>query len=144
MDEKKEKKLEWISHPARYRVKTTILLILFFIAISAGVYFTFESAFLAFLSMLILVVSLSSYFFPTKYKLTESGVTIKGILTERFKPWDYFHSYYCDKHGVCLSTFSYPSRLDPFRGFSLQFRRDNREEVINFIKQFLKLAEPKK
>jgi len=136
--------LSWASHPARLRPKTTAVLVLFITALAVGIYFSFESIFLSLFSIVVLLASLSSFFFPIRYMLDEEGVTIKGVLTKRTKPWNYFHSYYYDRHGVQLSTFSYPSRLDPFRGFSLQFGKDNKGEVIEFVGRYLSKAEARR
>ena len=147
MPPKKKKEmgsLSWTSHPARLRPKTTIILILFITGLAVGIYFSFESIFLSLFSIIVLVASLSSFFFPIRYTLDDEGVTIKGIFTKRTRSCSYFHSYYYDRKGVQLSTFSYPSRLDPFRGFSLQFGKGNKDAVIEFVVRFLKKAEARR
>ncbi|MGQ9706297.1 MAG: hypothetical protein ACUVWP_04745 [bacterium] len=136
--------LSWTSHPARLRPKTTTLLIIFITGLAVGIYFSFDSLFLSLFSIVVLVASLSSFFFPIRYTLDEKGATIKGVFTKRTKPWTYFHSYYYDRHGLQLSTFSYPSRLDPFRGFSIQFGKNNRDDVIEFVGRHLKKAEARR
>jgi len=144
MTAKKERKnpqeLAWLAHPARERPKATILLALFLLALEVGIYFSFQSLFIALLSALFIVGSLSTYFFPTKYKLDAQGVTVKGLLFRHNRPWRQFRIYYADRRGVQLSTFLRPSRLDPFRGMSLLFSTDNREQVLAFIKERLTKA----
>lgn len=145
--EKNKKKLQevsWTAHPARERPRTTILLLLFLVALEVGIYFSFQSFFIVLLAAAFLFTSLSSYFFPTRYKANSEGITVKGIFFRQMRPWSHFRIYYADKRGVQLSTFTRPSRLDPFRGTSLLFSKDNREEVLAFIKERLAQAKEKR
>lgn len=144
MNDKEDEIYEWVSFPARERVKTTVILTAFLILLFLGIWFTFKSFLILLLSIVILSVSLWSYYTPKWYKLNGEGVEVRTLITKRFKPWNYFHSYYWDKRGVQLSTFTYPSRLDPFRGLSLMFGGDNREEVIEFIGKYLDVAEERR
>lgn len=135
---------EWVSFPARERIKTTIILLVFLILFFIGVYYSFRSLVILIMSVVILGVSLWSYFTPKWYKMNNEGVEIRTLITKRRKPWKYFKSYYYDKKGIQLSTFSYPSRLDTFRGFSLLFGKNNKAEVIEFIDVYLNSAEKKR
>jgi uncharacterized protein (DUF58 family) len=132
--------LSWTAHPARERPRATILLALFIVALEIGIYYSFQSLFVVLLALAFLVVSLSAYIFPTGYLLDGEGVTVKGIIFRQTRPWRQFRTYYADKRGVQLSTFVRPSRLDPFRGVSLLFSKDNREEVLAFVRQRMATA----
>jgi hypothetical protein len=92
----------------------------------------------------ILVLSLYNHFFPSYYRLDESGAEVRVLFSERRRGWDFFRSYYADDIGIMLSTFTYASRLDSFRGMNLRFSKENREAVIGFIKERLPAAERKK
>lgn len=92
----------------------------------------------------VLVLSLYNHFFPSYYRLDESGAEVRILLSKRRRKWDFFRSYYADNIGVMLSTFTYASRLDSFRGMNLRFSKENREAVIGFIKERLPPAERKK
>jgi hypothetical protein len=132
--------LIWTAHPAKERPRATILLVLFIIALEIGIYFSFQSLFIVLLAPVFLVASLSAFIFPTSYRLDYEGVTVKGVIFRHTRPWTQFRTYYADKRGVQLSTFVRPSRLDPFRGMSLLFSKDNREEVLGFVRQRLAIA----
>lgn len=46
-----------------------------------------------------------------------------------------FGCFYSDKHGVMLSTFKTPRRLDPFRGLSVRFSKtqSEKDELLKFL-----------
>jgi hypothetical protein len=92
----------------------------------------------------VLVASLYNHFFPSYYKLDASGAEVRVLFSRRKRDWDYFRSYYADRMGVMLSTFTYASRLDSFRGMNLRVSDDNREEVVDFLKRYLPRADRKK
>jgi hypothetical protein len=74
----------------------------------------------------------ASFFLPTHYTLTDETVTVRGLVSRREKPWTDFRSYLVDREGILLSPFEERSRLERFRGLSLQFH-GNREEVVAFV-----------
>jgi len=92
----------------------------------------------------IILFSLQAHLLPRDYRLDDEGVTIRVFGAAKSQPWGFFHSYYADKLGVMLSTFSYPSRLDPFRGFNLRFAAGNRDEVVAFVAAHLPYAEERR
>ena len=90
---------------------------------------------------LILLFSLQGHFLPRRFHLDDEGVAVDAAGWRRFRPWSNFHSYYADRLGIMLSTFSYPSRLDSFRGVNLRFGPANRAEVTAFVAERLPRAE---
>lgn len=84
------------------------------------------------LAVLLLWGQVASFFLPTRYTLTDDTVSVRGLLTRREKPWADFRSYFIDREGILLSPFAERSRLERFRGLSLQFH-GNRDEVIAFV-----------
>lgn len=85
------------------------------------------------ISFVFLFGSLSSFFFPTKYLMTDETITIRSVFRKNSVSWNRLKRYYIDKNGVFLSPFAQPSRLENFRGIYLRFG-DNRECVINYVK----------
>jgi len=74
----------------------------------------------------------AGFFLPTWYTLTDAGVSVRGLVSKRQKPWSDFRSYCVDDDGVLLSPFPSPSRLARFRGVSLQFH-GNRDDVVSYV-----------
>jgi hypothetical protein len=84
------------------------------------------------LAVLLVWGQVASFFLPTYYTLTDDTVTVRGIVSTREKPWTDFQSYLIDREGILLSPFAERSRLERFRGLSLQFH-GNRESVVAFV-----------
>jgi hypothetical protein len=111
--------------------------------VAAAIYFIWDSTLFAALGAVVLALSLHGHLLPRRYRLDEDGPSVSTLGVARRRPWDYFHSYYADRLGVMLSTFSYPSRLDSFRGMNLRFAGGNRDAVVAFVAARLPRAEKK-
>lgn len=111
---------------------------------AAAIYFVWDSALFAVLGAVVLALSLHGHLLPRRYRLDDDGVSVSAIRFKKRRPWDYFHSYYADRLGVMLSTFTYPSRLDSFRGVNLRFARGNRDDVVAFVAARLPAAEKRR
>lgn len=105
------------------------------------VYFTTTSILLTGLSVVIMLGSMSSFFLPTHYELTQDKVRIKYLFAKREREWEAYRSFYVDKNGVLLSPFSQPSRLENFREIYLRFEH-NKDQVVDFVKSKIKRPEP--
>ena len=124
--------IKWTVYPIKSNWKVSVGLIVFLVILCVAVYFSFDSVTFLLLSAVILICSLSPFFFPTTYMLKDESVVIKSLLRTFSREWGYFKSYYPSKSGVLLSPFSLPSRLENFRGLYIRFS-DNRSEVLDFI-----------
>ncbi len=133
--------LEWTVHPVRRKWWVSAVVIMFIAAVGATVKaLTDSEAFMA-LAMVILLMSLAKFFFPTKFKLSDLGVTIKTTTQTLFKEWKIYRSCYPDKKGILLSPFVEPSRLENFRGLYVMFEGNN-DEVTAFVRERIKRAHP--
>ena len=92
----------------------------------------FHAGYFTVLAVLLLWGQVAGFFLPTRYTLTDDTVTVRGVVARREKAWTDFRSYLVDREGVLLSPFAERSRLERFRGLSLQFH-GNRDEVIAFV-----------
>ncbi len=129
--------LKWVVHPFKRNKKKTVFLILFLILVWGLVYWSTLSLGYLLLAVFVLMASLSAYFFPTTYEMTDQKITVKYIATRKEKTWDTFRSFYADKNGVFLSPFPKPSRMENFRGLYVRYN-DNKEEVLNFVREHIK------
>jgi hypothetical protein len=92
------------------------------------------------IAVLLVWGQVAGFFLPTWYTLSEEGVSVRGLVTRKEKPWRDFRSYCVDRGGVLLSPFPVPSRLARFRGVSLQFHA-NRDEVLGFVGERMRRQE---
>ena len=124
--------LSWRYHPAaKNRVKTvlaTAVIALF----GAFVWWYSQSAIFAFLAALILTASLGVFFFPTRYTLTEEGLTVEFLGTKQVKKWGGFARTIPEASGIFLSPFSRKSFLEHYRGIFVRYD-GNKDEVDRFV-----------
>ena len=123
----------WQVHPLRENWTRSILLLLFLLLLFSGIYWLFQSAFVALLSAIFVTSSLYRYFVPFRYEFYEHQLVVTAPLYRLTKSWDTFRSFYVDNNGVLLSPFAKPSRLENFRGVYVRFGA-NRSEVLDFIR----------
>lgn len=133
---KESRDLTWRIHPFMENAKISVMVIGIIVFICSVVYISFSSIFWVVLSFIFLFVSLSPFFFPTNFSMNDKEVKVKRVFTTIIRPWERFKGFYYDKNGVQLTPFTYPSRLDSYRGLFLKFG-NNKKEIIDFIKKHL-------
>jgi hypothetical protein len=126
--------LSWVSHPARIRKLATTLVVIFLLAVYILVFEITHSMVMVVFAILLFTMSLSTFFFPTRYEVTPEKVTIRYLFTTVQKDMSSFRSYFPDGNGVLLSPFVGPSRLENFRGVYLRYHQ-NKEDVDAFMKK---------
>ena len=126
--------LSWVSHPARARRKTAIFVLLFMHACFIVVYSVSQSIYMVSLAGLVFMVSLSTFFFATRYEISKEKVKVKYLFKSVEKEMKQFRSFYPDRHGLLLSPFPRPSRLENFRGLFIRYHL-NKPEVDAFVKK---------
>jgi hypothetical protein len=124
--------LEWSVFPFTENLRKSAMVVLIIAGAGIVVHVAFKDVFLTLLSVVILLVSLHTFFTRTAYRLDDKGVTVTTVGIRTSKAWSAFKRYQADAKGVTLSPFAKPSRLDPFRSVRLLFG-GNRDEVVAFI-----------
>jgi len=125
--------LAWNCHPANRRPWVTAGVTGFILVCAMLVYIVMDSKAFATLALVILFASLAKFYFPTRYRLDDAGITVRTSTQTLHKEWSIYRSMYPDRNGVLLSPFAEPSRLENFRGLYLMFA-NNGDEVVEFIK----------
>jgi hypothetical protein len=101
----------------------------------------FRTTYFTVVAVLLVWGQVAGFFLPTRFALTGTGVSVRGLVSKREKDWGEFRSYYVDREGLLLSPFTERSRLERFRGVSLQFH-GNRDEVVAFVERVMSAGEP--
>lgn len=137
-DERKQTEplISWVVHPAKKRPVIAILVAAFVALIAVGIYSWTLSPLFTALCTLVLLGSLSGFFFPTRYELHDDFVAVKYTVTSIKKEWSQYRSYHKDRNGVLLSPFATLSRLENFRGIYLRFGDCDR--VMSLVKSKIK------
>lgn len=131
--------LQWTCHPVKRKPLVSVVVSLFIVALAVFVYWATMSNWFTVLAVVILLASLGKFYLPTKYRLSDKGITVKSTTQTLRKDWSLYRSCYPDKNGVLLSPFVGPSRLENFRGLYLMVG-DNLDEVVAFVKERIKRA----
>jgi hypothetical protein len=130
--------LTWTVHPLKQDVKKSVFLIAFIILICLLTYLNFSNPAFAVMAFVLLVISMRRFFIRTYYRLDESGIVINSLGSHKKLSWDYFKSFYEDKHGILLSPFKDKSYLENFRGAYLILPDQKRAQILDFIKKSIK------
>jgi hypothetical protein len=132
--------LEWRIHPLMENAWRSALLIVIIVASLVGVWFWGFPG-LVIPGALLLVVSVAPYLFPTRYRVTRSGIEIVFLGVRNFRGWEDFRNFYPHDVGVHLSTFKKLNALDSFRGSFIRFAPGNRESVLRFLDAHIRRPE---
>ncbi len=133
-------RLSWTAWPAGRNPTRALLALAFIGLLGWTIQSLFRTTYFTVVALLLVWSQISDFFLPTRYELDEEKVRVRGLIGRREKSWDEFRSYHVDPSGVLLSPFVERSRLERFRGTSLQFH-GNRDEVIAFVEQRMKVGE---
>jgi hypothetical protein len=134
--------LAWTVHPMKRKPIISFAVTVFVMLIALVVYGWTQSLWFMMLALVIMLGSLAKFYFPTSFKLSGRGVTVKTTTQTLFKEWSIYRSCYPDKKGILLSPFADPSRLENFRGLYVMFE-GNSEQVTAFCKERIALINRK-
>ncbi len=125
--------LSWTVHPIVENWRKSLLLGLFLALLLFGIYFGFQSIYVALISGIVLLGSLYKYFLPFHHQCEADRLIITSCCYRLERSWETFRSFYVDANGVLLSPFARPTRLENFRGVYVRFGKHTPEEVVDFI-----------
>ena len=125
--------LSWRSHPVRKGGQRMLIVLVVLTGFPIGLVFLY-GPFYGLLALVILGGALMSYFLPTDYNFYVGGLESVFLGVHRRFTWDQFRSFYPDRHGVLLSPFPRPSRLENFRGIYLRFD-DCRQQILEIVNE---------
>lgn len=98
-----------------------------------------HDALLAVAGPLFVLLSVSSWLFPTSYRLTDEALEVRSLGVTRARPWAEMRRMVVDATGVFLSPFERPHWLEAYRGVRL-LTGENRDQVVAFIEARLAAA----
>lgn len=125
--------LEWTSTPFFDFPLKAFLLSLFLIGFGVGFYYLtvvyWQMPLFYILSIAFLFIEIFPFFIPTSYQIYENKIVAHYGFIKVEKELDAYKCFYADKLGILLSTYSHPSRMDRFRGFSIRFSKSKDEKI---------------
>jgi hypothetical protein len=124
--------MNWTIHPAKRNLSKTVLSAAFIVAFVVIVA-VFYGLFWGLFGLIILFVSVHSYFFPTAYDVNDEEIKIKNIFMTQKRKLSEFRRVYEGKNGVLLSPFRRKTFLNQFRGVFVLLPEE-KERVLNFLR----------
>ena len=132
--------LRWTAHPLRENTAKSVALVITIIIVVFIVSIAFKELIFTIIAVVLLFVSLSRYFLPTTFELSNDKIKYRFCGYTRTREWSEFNCYYNCRGGVHLSPFIKPHRLDTFRGLFL-LCSENKEEVLAFVGRKVRKAQ---
>lgn len=134
-------KLSWTSHPFIDFPITSIFLVIFLIVLAVILWHVaiviWDMPLFYYLGFTIFVISMITYFIPTRYEFYETKIVIYYAMIKVERHYSDFKCFYSDKKGIMLGTFMKPRKLDGFRGQSIRFSKHQieKEDLIKLLEQ---------
>ena len=124
--------LTWSVWPARERPAAALVLLAAAVVLGVLVAKGTGDGVLGMAAPFFVLASLSSFLFPTVYRLTDDAVEVRSLGVWRTRPWKEMRRMTVDRTGVFLSPFEKRNWLDAYRGLRLLFG-GNRDQVVAFV-----------
>lgn len=131
----------WRAHPARERRAQAVMALGVIAAFCVVVFLAFASWAWTALCFVVLVASLSRFFFPSRFEIDDEGITARYPLRRMRLRWTELRRFVHDRYGGYLSTRARPSRLDAFKGMHILFGAQ-RDRVVATIDRLVKREHP--
>jgi len=103
------------------------------------VYGAFHALGWVILTAVFLIGSLRRFLFPTRYRLTTSGIEIRQAIGKVMRKWSDFKRADFDRNGIFLSPFAKSSRLENYRGLFLPYPTE-RERLEGIVRERIRVA----
>jgi hypothetical protein len=110
----------WQAHPARERRAGASAALIVIAGLTAAAYLSFGVAW-AVLTVVVLVLALNRFFFPSRFEIDDQGITARYPLRRQRFQWRNLRRFVHDEHGGYLSTRARRSRFDAYSGMHLLF-----------------------
>lgn len=136
MSQPPSESFSWCAHPAAERRGAALAAAGLTLAMAAAIYLSFGSPAWAVFGLAALVIGLNRFFFRSRFKIDEDGITASYPLRTLRLNWPQVRRFVVDDRGAYLSTRTSRSWLDAYRGLHVLFGRD-RSAVIEQIRAHL-------
>jgi hypothetical protein len=133
---------EWTCHPARRRPQDVFLVVAVVLLSSWAVMVSLESSLLALLAAAILLIAVSQFLLPTRYRLDDVGVSEKRLFRHRSRAWSDLRRVQIGPGAALVTPFARPSWLDRQRGIMLYLDGADRDQVVAILRERIPAPPP--
>ena len=125
---------EWTAHPARRRPQDLMLFVAVAMFSAYAVLVSLESGFLAALAIVILVITVTPFLAPTRYRLDGDGVSERRLGRKRFRAWTDLRRVQIGRGAALVTPFAKKSWMDRYRGIMLYLDGADRDRVVGLLR----------
>lgn len=113
--------LDWQAHPLRERPRAGVAAMLVIVMAAVASAMMGGQAWWAIVAVLILVLALNRFFFPSRFSIDAEGITARYPMRAERMRWRDVRRFVQDERGGYLSSRARASRLDAFTGVHILF-----------------------
>jgi hypothetical protein len=133
---KRAPELSWRAHPARERLLAGALTSLLILALATVIYLSMGSLAWGVLAVVILVLALNRFYFPSRFVIDHDGITARYLLSRKRYEWSSIRRFLWDQRSAYLSTRGRHSRFDAYSGLTVLFG-PHQAEVMKLIRRHM-------
>lgn len=125
----------WTAHPARRRPRDVALLVAVVCLTAYAVLVSLESAFLALLSVGILLVATGPFLLPTRYTITDDRIEAVRAFTRRARRFADLRRVDVGRGVALVTPFARPSWMDRHRGILIYLDGADQQRVVAILRE---------
>ena len=133
--------LTWRVHPAAERPLQAALVALFILLVTLLSAVAFRERLFGLLAFAFLSLSLTTYFLPTDYELSDTEIRVRYPFSTRREPLAKFRSVVSDRNGLLLSPAREHRLAHELRSLFLVVPKARRDEARRFLEARLSRAD---
>jgi hypothetical protein len=134
--------LSWKAHPFKERHLAGILTSLLILALGASIFVATGSLAGSVLGILVLVLALNRFYFPSRFEIDPEGISAHYLLSRERYEWSSVRRFLWDRRGAYLSTRARASWLDAYRGLTVLYGA-HQAEIMKLIRRHMDEATSK-
>jgi len=129
--------ISWTAHPAARRPQD-VMLVVFVIAIASyAILVGMQSAWLAAIAAIMLVVATAPFLMRTHYRIDADGVVERRGFVTRSRRWNELRRLEVGHSAALVSPYAQKRWLDRYRGITIYFDGGDRDAVIRALQERL-------
>jgi hypothetical protein len=126
---------EWTAHPVKRRPQDAMLVAMAVMFSAYAVLVSLESAFLAALAAVILLVAVTPFLAPTRYRIDGEGISERRLGRHKQRAWADLRRLQIGPGAALVSPFARRSWMDRYRGILLYLDGADRERVVTMLRE---------
>ena len=128
--------LSWKAHPFRERSLAGTLTSLLILALAAAIFVSMGSLAWSILAVVVLVLALNRFYFPSRFAIDPDGITARYLLSRKRYQWSSVRRFLWDRRGAYLSTRGRRSWFDAYSGLTVLFG-PHEAEIMKLIRRHM-------